>query len=224
MRVGVFGGAFNPIHIGHLNTASEVMIKMSLTRIYFVVSARPPHKEADTLIDFTHRLRMAEIATKDNKAFAVSNIEKNREGPSYTIDTMRHFHEKYGKDVYFIAGQDAMEDIGSWRSAKTLLETCNFIVVTRPGHDPATLKDVLQSVLAVRYKNLKLKVLAQNEFEASETLGVVGALSTISIVKVTALDISSSAIRENLKRGAPVGHLVPAQVEAYCKKENIFKK
>lgn len=222
MKVGVFGGAFNPIHIGHLNTASEIMWKVGLDRVYFVVAARPPHKENESLTDFERRHTMVELAIADNGKFYASRVEMERPGTSYTIDTMRHFQEEFGHDVYFITGQDAIEDIGTWKSAATLLKTCNFIVATRPGYDASTLEDLLQGVLSVRYKNVKLQTLGKSEDGEMETLGVVGASSVIKITRVTPLDISSTDLRERIRRGGPMKYLMPESVERYIREEGLF--
>ena len=222
MRVGVFGGVFNPIHIGHLNTAQEVAYKVGLARVYFVVTARPPHKETADLLGFSDRYRMVELATADNEIFRPSKIEMERPGPSYTIDTMRYFQGRFGHDVHFITGQDAMEDIGSWKSAGALLKTCNFIVTTRPGYDPSALEDLMQGVLSVRYKNLELTVLSKKENGSIEKLGVSGSGAVIRVVKVTQLDISSTDIRRRLREGAPVKYLVPDSVERYLHEKRLF--
>lgn len=223
MRVGVIGGTFNPIHIGHLNMACEVMGKMSLDRIYFVVSARPPHKVKDSeLIGFKHRYNMTELATEDVEAFYPSKIEMKRDGLSYTIDTVRYFQKEFGDNVYFITGQDAMEDVGSWHSASTLLKSCNFVVATRPGYDISTLNDVLQSVLSVRYKNLKIESVGKDEDGDGETLHVVGGVSKIHLVPTTQLDISSSAIRKKLQKNESVKYLVTEKVRKYLNETDLF--
>ncbi len=221
MSVGVMGGAFNPIHIGHLNTACEVAYKMNLTKVIFVVSARPPHKDQKTLISSRHRYEMVKIACKGNHAFEASNTEIDRPGLSYTIDTMRGFTEEYGKKLYFILGQDALEDIGQWKSAATLLKTFNFICVTRPGYDSTTLMDLLLSVISLKYRNVKLNILSRTDDGEAETIGIVGSDSVIKLVKVTPLDVSSTDIRERIRNDEPLGYLVPEGVRKYIKENNI---
>ncbi len=223
MKIGVFGGAFNPVHMAHLITANEVAMRLNLDRVYFVVSARPPHKAHDTLIDFHHRLRMVELATESNENFYASGLEKERPGPSYAVDTMRYFRDRFGAGVHFIAGQDAVEDIGTWRSAATLLKTCNLVVVSRPGFDTSALVDVLQSVLSLKYKNIKLETMGISEDGIVETIHVVGGLSRIHVVKVTPVDISSTQIRERLRNGNSIKYLVPEPVEMYLREEGILK-
>jgi len=223
MKIGVMGGSFNPIHLGHLNTAHEVAQALSLERVYFTVSGIPPHKDVENLIDSHHRYRMVELAVADNPLFRPSRMELDREGPSYTIDTMRRFRETVGGELCFIAGQDAIEDIGSWRSSATLLKTFDFAVATRPGFDSNALVDVLQGVLEVKYNNLKLKPMGVSQDGLTETIKIVGASSVIRIVQVTPLDISSSRIRDRLLRGRSVKYLVPGVVEKYLDDERVFK-
>lgn len=130
---------------------------------------------------------------------------------------MRHFREELGSGVFFIAGQDAMEDIGSWKSAATLLKTYNFAISTRPGYDSSALIDLLQGVLAVKYVNVRFKPSRISHGGLVETTGIDGASSEIHIVNTTALDISSSLIREKLRTGRSVKYLVPEAVERYLK-------
>jgi nicotinate-nucleotide adenylyltransferase len=224
MKIGVFGGAFNPIHMGHLAAVNEVAGKAGLARVYFVVSARPPHKENHIMADAQARYRMVELATEDNPIFRPSRVELDRPGASYTLDTLRHFHEIYGDDVYFIVGQDAMEDVGSWHSASTLLKTSNFIVVTRPGYDPSTLMEVLSGVLNTIYRNLTILPLGADENGVTNLMRVEGASFTIRMVAATPLEISSSLIRGKMARGESIKYLVPDAVERYLKSEGIYRR
>ena len=223
MKVGVFGGAFNPIHLGHLSAASEVAEKAGLERVYFVVSARPPHKGDHRMADAESRYRMVELATEDNPLFRASRVEIDRPGASYTVDTMRSFRERYGDDVYFILGQDAMEDVGSWHSASTLLKTTSFIVVTRPGYDPSALIELLNGVLGAIYKNIRITQVDVDGDGVTRTMRVEGTLSTISLMEITPLGISSSLIREKVARGEMIKYLVPDAVERYLKVEGLYR-
>lgn len=224
MKVGVFGGAFNPIHIGHLAAASEVAEKAGLDRVYFVVSARPPHKEDHSMAEAEDRYRMVELATEDNHLFRASRVEIDRPGASYTVDTMRHFHERYGDDVFFIVGQDAMEDVGSWHSASTLLKTSNFIVASRPGYDPSTLMEVLSGLLNAVYRNVKLLPLEVDDEGVTGLMRVEGTASTIRIAHITPFGISSSLIRRKVARGDSIKYLVPDAVERYLKSARLYRR
>ena len=137
MRIGIIGGTFNPIHYGHLVSASEVCNKFKLDKVIFIPSALNPLKNTSNLADAHHRLKMIKLATAGNPLFEASDIEIKRGGASYTIDTIKAFVKKYGKDVniYFIIGADAFLEINSWASPDELLKMCKFIVTTRPGYD-----------------------------------------------------------------------------------------
>jgi len=222
MMIGVLGGSFNPIHIGHLAVAQETAELMKLDRVYFVVSAKPPHKEKETLIESHHRYKMVQLALEDNPIFYPSANEMDRGGVSYTIDTMRSFKEQFGDDVYFITGQDAIEDIGSWKSAATLLKTFHIVVTTRPGYDSSALFDLLQSVLAVKYANLKLKFMGESRSGLVESIGVTGSSTAICFVRTPMLDISSSDIRKRLGQRRSIKYLVPGVVERYLKENEIL--
>lgn len=220
MKVGVMGGSFNPIHIGHLVAANEVAHKMALDRVYFVLSARPPHKDEQELFNQESRYRMMELALAGNPVFRPSRVEMDRPGPSYTIDTMRHYKDKYGESVYFILGQDAMEDIGHWHSAPTLLKTLNFIVVARPGYDASALMEVLQGVLSAMYKNIRI-IHAGHE-DGDDVYSVEGSSTTIRVISITQLDISSSSIRRRIAAREPIKYLVPGVVERYLIEEEVL--
>ena len=135
VRLGILGGTFDPIHLGHLRAAEEIRERFELTQVLFVPAARPPHKEAGHLIDPTHRLRMTELATNENNAFAVSTIEIDTPGPSYSIDTLGTLQAKLGpkSDLYFIIGADAFMEIHTWKDVEGLLQATNFVVMSRPG-------------------------------------------------------------------------------------------
>lgn len=209
------GGSFNPVHMGHLVIAQEAAILLGLDEVHFVVAAAPPHKEPESLLDPETRYQMAQMACQTNPMFHASRVELSRQGPSYTIDTMRHFVAEYGQDCHFITGQDAMEDISSWKSALTLLKTVNFAVVARPGHDQSTLAEFIQGTLSARYHNLKFHDAVTSQGGRVISFRVAGATTAINILETPLVGISSSDIRARLARGGPVKYLVPDDVERY---------
>jgi len=222
MKIGVFGGSFNPIHIGHLAAANEIAHKAGLDEVHFVVSGAHPLKNDGTMLDATSRFAMVEMAIEGNGAFKASSVEIEKPGPSYTIDTMRHFKETYGDDIHFILGQDAMEDVGSWYSALSLFKTCNFIVASRPGYDASALMDVLQGMASVKYRNLKFIEMGRSEDGTLEIIGIEGAPTAIRIVRIAPLDVSSSEIRRRIKAKEPIKYLVPEAVERYLRREGLY--
>jgi nicotinate-nucleotide adenylyltransferase len=139
-RIGVMGGTFDPIHHGHLVAASEVAQSFGLDEVVFVPTGKPWQKGPVSAAE--HRYLMTVIATASNPRFTVSRVDIDRQGPTYTIDTLRDLHEERpDAELFFITGADALADIFTWRSADDLFELAKFVGCTRPGHDmdPATL-------------------------------------------------------------------------------------
>ena len=135
-RIGIMGGTFDPIHYGHLVTAEQAHYQFNLDKVVFVPSGLPPHKVGKHITSPGHRHMMTVLATTSNPHFEVSSIEVDRVGPSYTIDTVRAFRDRYGDEagLYFITGADAILEMLEWKDSDTLLELCEFIAATRPGY------------------------------------------------------------------------------------------
>lgn len=135
MRVGILGGTFNPIHIGHLILAEEVREKLKLDKIIFVPTYLPPHKDTSDIASAQDRHLMIRLAIKNNKYFGVSDIEIKRKGKSYTIDTIKQFKKIYGnKQFYFITGSDLLRYLKEWKDLGEIIKMAKFIVATRPGY------------------------------------------------------------------------------------------
>ncbi|MEJ2108808.1 MAG: nicotinate (nicotinamide) nucleotide adenylyltransferase [Acidobacteriota bacterium] len=135
-RLGVLGGTFNPIHKGHMHIARSVQKLFSLSEVLFVVSAAPPHKPQDSLIELTHRYAMVSLATAGEPSFVPSLIELEPQASPYSVDTMHKIAERSDcnvEDLYFIAGGDSLRDLKSWHKSEKLLASYNFIFVLRPG-------------------------------------------------------------------------------------------
>ena len=135
MRLGVMGGTFDPIHHGHLVAASEVQTRFGLDEVVFVPTGQPWQKADENVSPAEHRYLMTVIATASNPRFTVSRVDIERDGPTYTIDTLRDLHEERPEaDLFFITGADALAEILSWKDAEKLFDLALFIGVTRPGH------------------------------------------------------------------------------------------
>ena len=132
-RIGLFGGTFNPIHLGHIQVVREVKAGFGLNKILIIPSALPPHKEPDGVVDAEDRLEMIRLAFSDDPNFVISDVELKRSGPSYTIDTVRHFKSISPENTkfYLIMGLDAFLEIDSWRSYNDLFLLIPFIVMSR---------------------------------------------------------------------------------------------
>jgi len=135
MKIGILGGTFNPIHLGHLILAEEAREKLGLDRIIFVPADLPPHKDNSDIAEAPARFAMAKLATKGNKYFSVSDLEIKRDGRSYTIDTVREFKAKFPKDeLYFIIGSDLLKYLDEWKDLSEIIKMIRFIAATRPGY------------------------------------------------------------------------------------------
>lgn len=135
MKIGILGGTFNPIHIGHLILAEEVKDKLKLDKVIFIPTNHPPHKQNSEIIDAKERYKMVKLAIKGNKDFLVSDIEIRRKGVSYTIETIQELKKIYPKDqLYFITGSDLLKYLDDWKDLNQILEMVNFVVVNRPGY------------------------------------------------------------------------------------------
>jgi nicotinate-nucleotide adenylyltransferase len=193
------GGTFDPIHLGHLRAAEEVLQGFGLERVIFVPSGRPPHKPVEEVTPPEHRYLMALLATADNPQFEVSRMEVDRTGPSYTLDSLRELRRSFSpeKALYFITGLDAILEISTWQSYAELFDLADFIAVTRPGY----------SVQALSHLE---KTLGEERF------------AKIHPFPVTLLAIASSDIRKRVREGESVRYLVPEPVVSYIEKERLY--
>ena len=135
MKIGILGGTFNPVHIGHLILAEEAREKLGLDRVIFVPTYLPPHKGNSDIAPARERLAMVKIAIRGNKNFLASDIEIKRDGRSYTIDTIKEFKKRYpGDELYFIIGSDLLKYLDEWKDLSEIIRMVEFIVATRPGY------------------------------------------------------------------------------------------
>ncbi len=203
MDIGIFGGSFNPIHIGHLIVAEEVYQQQALSKVIFMPTGISPHKEVKDLLDSFHRYQMVKDAIRDNEHFEVSDLEITRSGKSYTIDTVRSIKEIYGgkHNLYLIVGTDMINEINTWKDISILSRMCHFIVVNR---FPVSMNGNL----------------------LPENIVGDGKKAGIETVKVTIppIGISSTEIRQRLYSGRSIRYLVPGCVEEYIKANNLYVK
>lgn len=135
MKIGILGGTFNPIHIGHLILAEEAREKLGLDKIIFVPAYLPPHKDNSDIAPAKYRYRMIELVIKKNRYFSLSDMEIKRNGRSYTIDTLKEFKKLYPEDeLHFIIGSDLLRYLEEWKDLDELIKMVRFIVATRPGY------------------------------------------------------------------------------------------
>ncbi|HEX2694595.1 MAG TPA: nicotinate-nucleotide adenylyltransferase [Acidobacteriota bacterium] len=215
-RMGLFGGTFDPIHLGHLRAAREVLEKFALDRILFVPSFIPPHKERKGMAPARDRLRMVELACAGEPRFAASSIEVDAGGRSYSILTLERIRGLYaGARVFFILGADAFLEIGTWREHERVLDESLFIVMTRPG---AHLEDAVEVV----GEPLRSRVRAIAEGETVDEALLGG--HRIFLLPIRALDVSSTEVRRRVRAGETVAGLVPEAVGDYIRTHGLYRE
>ncbi len=218
MKIGIFGGTFNPIHYGHLRSAEEIREKFGLERILFIPSGNPPLKRRD-LAESGHRYSMVGMAVRDNPHFEILDIECVRPGKSYTFNTLEQLRGNYpDADFFFMLGIDAFLDIPNWREPEKILSLTNFIVLSRPGKN---FIELFQSPYLARKKTF-LAGLDRGDSELCTTVLENG--KKVILARVTPLGISSSDIRKRVKKGFSIKYLLPAEVESYIISNSLYRE
>lgn len=187
-RIGILGGTFNPVHLGHLVLAEQAKQLLRLKEVIFVPTNLPPHKRKGHLAAAKDRYRMLSLAVKSNLSFAVSDLELERGGISYSIETMKKFESLFPQaNLYFIVGSDFLEEFLTWKDIDKLRRICKIVIAPRPGHPIKRLPGNMQ------------------------------------IIKVNALDITSSDIRRRIKTKASIRYLIPEEVRKYILKKGLYR-
>ena len=198
-RIGVFGGSFDPVHMGHLTIAQDAVEQLELDRLIFVPAAVPPHKQDAKLADSRHRLEMLRLATEANLRFEVSDMELQRGGVSYTFDTMMQIQAEHpGAELFFIVGLDSLTILHSWRNVDKLLELCTIVPFARGGEDPVRVAEKIQLS-----SPLKQELLAR-------------------LIRIHEIEISASEVRMRLAEGLSIRYLVPPEVEMYIAEHGLY--
>jgi nicotinate-nucleotide adenylyltransferase len=212
MRVGLFGGTFNPIHFGHLRAAEEDREALALDLIYFVPAASPPHKTEGDLAPAEHRLQMVRLATKGNRHFMVSDIEIRRGGRSYTVETVRYFLRtlRSPATLHLLMGADQFAELDTWKEAEQLVTLCNIAVHSRPLADEAA------------PASTSVAVLQRFGYNNNDDHYVHPSGKTLSFVPTTVLPISATAIRRKLQRGQSINYLLPVDVLDYITRHALY--
>jgi len=216
MKIGVFGGTFNPIHYGHLRAAEEVRQKAGLDRILFVPSGTPPLKTSN-LAEASHRLAMTKVAVSGNRFFEVSDIEIRLPGKSYTVNTIQALKkDAAGIEYSLVLGVDAFLDLPNWWHPEKLLSVADFIVISRPGVHFA---DITRSPnIKVDKKALReLDTACREMFETKLKSGRKAAL-----LRITPIGISATGIRELVRQGKSIKYLLPAKVQSYIIRNKLY--
>jgi nicotinate-nucleotide adenylyltransferase len=213
-RIGVFGGTFDPVHLGHLRCAEEAREQLGLDHVLFIPAADPPHKPHRRITPAHHRLAMVKLAAAGNPRFRVSSIEIERSGPSYTIDTLRSLRLRLGPAarLTLLVGLDAFRDIGTWKEYRALFTLADLAVWDRPGETAEGSRALLPVAARADF------CYAKNRTTLLHYTG-----TRIQFLTVTALAISASDLRQRLQRGRSVRYLLPPAVERYVTREGLYR-
>jgi nicotinate-nucleotide adenylyltransferase len=221
MRAGLFGGTFNPIHNGHLMVAAQSLESLALDCLTLVPCRTPPHKSPAYLAPAADRLQMIRLALPADDRYHVSDIEIQRRGPSYTIDTINRFQSAIapGSDLFLIMGMDAFLEIHTWKRYRQVIERTQPVVVTRrkagarhPDDEVDRMDAYIRTHLLPDYRRLA----GQSAWQRSG-----GAC--IHLLPTDPVDASSSRVRRRLAAGEPVGDLVPRAVNAYIEQRGLYR-
>lgn len=197
LRLGLFGGTFDPPHIGHLIVAQEVVEQLGLDRLLFVVAGLPPHKVDDVLSAATVRVEMARSAVEGNDSLGVSEVELAREGPTYTVDTLRHYRGEYpDAELFFIMGADQLAEFHDWQEPEAIMELATLVAMDREGVDPDSLSPMdLGGGVALDFRR----------------------------IPVTRMDISSSEVRRRVRDRRSVEYMVPGEVRKIIERNRLYR-
>ncbi|OIR04583.1 putative nicotinate-nucleotide adenylyltransferase [mine drainage metagenome] len=211
--IGLMGGTFNPIHFGHLRMAQELAESLNLDEVRFIPAANPPHKSAD-LISAEHRAAMVHLGVSNNPTFTVDNRELLRSGASYTVDTLLSLRDEFGKEVSLtlFMGSDAFTKFNTWHRWQEIIQLCHIALVQRPL--TASNKEVLPKVLETFLHNHY----TENADELHESPS-----GWVTMQQITALDISSTTIRDSIKNHHSVRYLMPDSVIDYIQTHKLYR-
>lgn len=200
MRIGVLGGTFDPVHLGHLIIAEEARIRLSLEKVLFVPAGRPWFKDSNDVTGTADRLEMLRLALEGNPQFCIDTQELERPGATYTVDTIAQLRGQMGPEaeIFFIIGLDALAELARWKDPERLASMCFFAAMRRPEF---TELDVVSLVKTVP--------------------GVSGRVHLLENIQV---DISSSDIRCRIQEGLPIRYLVPRKVDEYIREKRLYLK
>lgn len=201
-RLGVLGGTFNPVHMGHLIMAQDAIEHFELSKVIFMPCAHPPHKTTNDLASARHRMAMLEVAIEGDLRFEVSDMELQRGGTSYTIDTIRELAAQYpGIEICFIVGADSLMELHLWKDVEALLGLCRVVTIARPGIELSSL----------RMSDFQLKDPWPVRLQADIRVGHL-------------INVSSTDIRYRAAEGMSIRYLVPAGVDMYIAEHSLYRR
>lgn len=194
MRIGILGGTFDPVHLGHLILAEQCREQARLDRVLFIPAARPPHKQDQEVSPFGRRVEMLQLALAGHRSFAVDEMEKDRPGPSYTVDTLGEMRlREPAADLFLVVGSDCIPDLMHWRTPNRIGELAELLIVERPGW----------------------------KFDRAE---LPGGMERFQLIASPIIDISSRDLRRRAAEGRSLRYLVPPAVECYIENHRLYQR
>lgn len=199
MKIGVLGGTFDPVHLGHIMMAEEARKSLGLSEVLLVPAGQPMTRSKESLAPAEHRLQMLRLAAAESPHLKVSALEIDRPGPSYTVDTLDELRKQYGveDEIYFILGWDSLAQLPIWREPARIINMCLLVAIPRPGWPRPSLKTLEKDIPGISKK--------------------------VIFLEKPNVDISATDIREKVARGEPISRFVPRQVANYIKKQGLYK-
>lgn len=212
LRLGILGGTFDPVHLGHLRLAEEIGEDLTLHRVYLTPSGSPPHKTRDPVSPFPFRLAMTRLAAEGSPLLEAMDLEGRRSGLSYSIETLQECQRLFpGADLFFILGSDAFLEIETWKDYRRLLDHAHFVLIPRPGFETVHLGPI--------FRNLSLKRMHPLPNECF----LAPSGKTLCLSNTTLMDISSTAIRRRVSENRSIRFLVPEAVRAYIVEKGLYR-
>ncbi len=199
MRIGIFGGTFDPVHMGHLILAEQCRQQVALDQVWFMPSAHPPHKQDKGVTRFEQRCEMIELAIAGHPSFRVERLEKDLPPPSYTAETLAELHRRNPADEFFLLmGSDSLPDLPSWYEPKRVIEQAGLVVVPRPG------------------------VMLWTAERLAKALGLDATAIKLRFVACPMIEIASRELRRAIADGMSIRYLVPRAVEEYIRDRKLY--
>jgi nicotinate-nucleotide adenylyltransferase len=216
-KIGIYGGAFNPVHYGHLRTAEDVLEILSLDKVIFIPSGKTPFDKPG-MVNASHRYEMVKAAIKGNPRFSISGMEVNNRRKSYTVDTIKQLKAMYeNSELFFVLGVDAFIDMPSWKQPEKLVDVTNLVIISRPGY---SFNDLYSSPFVKDVSKRMLRDLDRgNRLEFSFD---ISGKQKGYMCKVTALNISASTIRTLILNGKNINYLLPESVKSYIISNKLY--
>lgn len=202
MRIGLFGGSFNPIHTGHLVASRAVAEHLHLEKVYLLPAAVPPHRTPKSLALPQHRLAMARLAVEGEGLFEVSDFEIRQAGPSYTVLTVEEFRRSLGEaaELFWVIGADSLGELANWYQSERLVDLCQIVTAARPGWEAPDLATLARRLRPDQVEKLRA-----------------------GILQTPRIDISASEIRRRVAAGQSIRYLVPDAVADYIAAEGLYR-